>query len=142
MKIHESPVSYNTPLRDAQVKLMAQWCRKLQALWDDAHTAFGLEADWIERECVQDFFLTAEACGFVCKEWGVMEGLSTTVVHWDGVPGGADVKWLRYFIHSLILHDKKAVENNMAYMESMTFEMGKKQGYADLAAALETQLSA
>lgn len=61
MKIHESPVSYNTPLRNAQVKLMAQWCRKLQALWDDSHTGFGSEADWIEGECVQDFFLTAEA---------------------------------------------------------------------------------
>ena len=142
MKIHVSLVSYNTPLREAQVKLMAHSCRKLQALWDDTHTAFGAEADWIERECVQAFFLAAEACVFVCKEWGVMESLSTRAVDWEGVPEKADLKWLRFFIHSMVVDEKSALAGEFASrMSSVTFELGKKRGYTDLAAALEAQLS-
>ena len=142
MKIHESPVSYKTPLREAQIKLMAQWCRRVQALWDvDRNEAFFLEIGWIERSVVLDFFLIAEACGFVCKEWGVMDSLMTQVVYWKGVPDDADLKWLRYFIHSLVLEEKpESARKFKSRTEFVTLELGKKRGYTDLAEALEAQL--
>ncbi|MCD6010050.1 hypothetical protein [Halomonas sp. IOP_31] len=136
MKIQESPISYRTPLREAQVRLMAKRCREMQALWDDAHASFLSEAGWLEKAPVCDFMETAEACGFICKEWDVMPELKTVVISWNGLPQSADMRWLRYFLHSLIRHD---LEQELAY-EYLTLLLGKVNGYAALADALDAQL--
>lgn len=136
VEIQGSPVSYRTPLREAQIRLMAKRCRDMQALWESPHTFMLVDSGWLENAPVLDFIMTAEACGFVCKEWGVMEGVKGCVISWEGIPAGADLKWLRYFLHSLIRHD---LEQELAY-EYLTLLLGKVNGYAALADALDAQL--
>ncbi|MDW5376394.1 hypothetical protein R6258_05620 [Halomonas sp. HP20-15] len=115
---------------------MAKRCRDMQALWDSPHAFLHVDSGWLEKAPVRDFMMTAEACGFVCKEWDVMPGLKENVISWVGIPVEADLKWLRYFLHSLIHHD---LEQELAY-EYLTLLLGKVNGYAVLADALDAQL--